>query len=632
VALTAGEHPIRLALYVTLILAAAGLAIPARADPGVTVKSLHINIDVQANGSEVQSFHIERIPMNPATVARLGQWAVQFNPATEQVDIIEAYTLKQDGTRKPVDPASIRSQLMPGQVSAPIYQDLWQKVLIFPDLAPGDTEVLSYRRNVIRPPFPGTFFWADNFNGAVNWIDNQIVVTAPAGEKLQTEGHGLDWSQTTENGRTTYRTHYAAQGSDGPEASGISPWDRRHRVFISSFPDYAALAAAFQALAEPKEAVTPRIQALADKLTKGITDRRAQAAALHVWVSQNIRYVGIDLGTGAIEPHAADEVLGNGYGDCKDHVTLLAALLKAKGIQSQAALINLGDAYTLSGPPTLAQLNHVITWLPEFGVYTDSTAAVAPFAVLPFEEYGKPVVLTGMPAAKTRQQTPILTEADVTMRTETHASLEEPNGRIVGTTTTIATGPPALAVRMFARTADLEGAEDLARRQLQSFDEEGHGTFVVNPIPASGPTATLTGNFLLQDRPDILDGEPFVLPVGLPVLRRPGDFLLGLLSLADMGDEIATPCYAGHQIEDLTLVLPPGRKPMKLPVDRKIDGEMFSYQSHWSVVDHTVSVHREFISRIDQPVCSGALRRDIVAAQREIQRDERKRIWLDEPP
>ncbi len=593
------------------------------------VKALHISIDVQPDGRDVQTFHIERSPMNPATVARLGQWGVRYKPAIETVEITDAYTLKRDGTRKPINLASIQSQMVPGQVTAPVYQNEWQKIVIFPDLAPGDTEVLSFHRDVIRPQFTGQFVWADNFSSATAWGDIQITVTAPDSLPLQTEGDGLTWTQSSQNGHTVYRTHYAAPGTDSPEASGLSPWDRRPRVFVSSFPDYDALAAAYQALSAPKEAVTPRIQALADKLTARIADKRAQAAALHTWVSTNIRYVGIDLATGAIDPHPAEAVLDNGYGDCKDHVVLLAALLKAKGIDSDAALINLGNSFTLSGPPTLAQLDHVITWLPDFSVYTDSTSSVAPFGVLPFEEYGKPVVLTGQPAGKARAQTPILSENDDSMSTQTHATLEK-TGRIVGTTTTIATGPPALAVRMFGRTADLEGAEDLARRQLQSFDEEGHGTFLPAP-DTSGPTATLTGNFLLQDRPDILDGEPFVLPVGLPVLRRPGDFLLGLLSMTDLGDEVATPCYAGHQIEDLTLVLPVGDKPVKLPKDRKIEQPLFSFVSHWTLVDHTVSVHREFTSRVRQPVCSGALRRDIVAGQREIQRDERKRIWLDEP-
>jgi transglutaminase-like putative cysteine protease len=65
------------------------------------------------------------------------------------------------------------------------------------------------------------------------------------------------------------------------------------------------------------------------------------------WVSKNIRYVAIDIGNSGIVPHDADSVLANAYGDCKDHAVLYSALLKAKGIQSETVLINLGEAYTL---------------------------------------------------------------------------------------------------------------------------------------------------------------------------------------------------------------------------------------------------------------------------------------------
>ena len=46
-------------------------------------------------------------------------------------------------------------------------------------------------------------------------------------------------------------------------------------------------------------------------------------------------------------------------------------------------LLNLDTAYTLSAPPTLAQINHVISYLPEFDLYADTTTGVAPFGVLP---------------------------------------------------------------------------------------------------------------------------------------------------------------------------------------------------------------------------------------------------------
>ena len=78
---------------------------------------------------------------------------------------------------------------------------------------------------------------------------------------------------------------------------------------------------------------TPRVKAEADALVKGKTDDMAKVKALYDYVSRNIRYVSLSFGLGRIQPHAASEVLANGYGDCKDKNTLLAALLDAEGFQ-----------------------------------------------------------------------------------------------------------------------------------------------------------------------------------------------------------------------------------------------------------------------------------------------------------
>jgi len=43
-------------------------------------------------------------------------------------------------------------------------------------------------------------------------------------------------------------------------------------------------------------------------------------------------------------PHDAQSILDNRYGDCKDHVVILEALLEAVGIDSSPALINSGPS------------------------------------------------------------------------------------------------------------------------------------------------------------------------------------------------------------------------------------------------------------------------------------------------
>ena len=60
----------------------------------------------------------------------------------------------------------------------------------------------------------------------------------------------------------------------------------------------------------------------------------------------------------------AQAVLKNRYGDCKDHVVLLEALLAAVGIPSSAALVNSGNAYSMPAIGVVSPLNHVITYVP----------------------------------------------------------------------------------------------------------------------------------------------------------------------------------------------------------------------------------------------------------------------------
>ncbi len=164
--------------------------------------------------------------------------------------------------------------------------------------------------------------------------------------------------------------------------------------------------------------VTPQIQTIADKIAKGASGHRAQAQKLYEWVSSHIRYVGVELGAGAMIPHAAQTVLTNGYGDCKDHVTLLGALLKAEGIDSEAVLIDSTNDYSLTKAPSFIGLDHVITYIPELKLFLDSTAVVAPFGVLPFQEYGKPVAFA--PLKNSRQgMVPVLPPGVANMTTTT---------------------------------------------------------------------------------------------------------------------------------------------------------------------------------------------------------------------
>jgi hypothetical protein len=108
-----------------------------------------------------------------------------------------------------------------------------------------------------------------------------------------------------------------------------------------------------------------------------------KAKAIYTFVSTKIRYIGVAFGVGRYQPHNAAEVLSNGYGDCKDKHTLLAAMLSAVGLHAYPVLIGAGIRFN-DAVPSPAAFNHLITRLPLDGneILLDSTTEGAPWGAL----------------------------------------------------------------------------------------------------------------------------------------------------------------------------------------------------------------------------------------------------------
>src|SRR5262249_14698244 len=149
-----------------------------------------------------------------------------------------------------------------------------------------------------------------------------------------------------------------------------SPLDRDPRVIVSTFRDFEDLGRSWLEAAGSRTRVTPEIAALAEEITRGIDDRRAQTEAIDRWGKQNIRYVALymDFAAGWV-PHETAAILKNRFGDCKDHATLMGALLAAKGIASDAVIINATNAYTMPEVAAPGYHNHMIIYIPELGLY-----------------------------------------------------------------------------------------------------------------------------------------------------------------------------------------------------------------------------------------------------------------------
>ncbi|GAB4326591.1 MAG: hypothetical protein Kow0074_21310 [Candidatus Zixiibacteriota bacterium] len=70
-----------------------------------------------------------------------------------------------------------------------------------------------------------------------------------------------------------------------------------------------------------------------------VVGNRARASVLKDWVSDEWRYVAIEIGLGGWRPHPSSQVFNSRYGDCKDVVFLWISMLRSLGMDASPALV-----------------------------------------------------------------------------------------------------------------------------------------------------------------------------------------------------------------------------------------------------------------------------------------------------
>lgn len=572
------------------------------------VTRLHWDFEVNADGGYTLIAEGIYLARNSASAHEMAQLPFTYHNTMETFEVLEAYTLKSDGRRLPVAPSAILTQAGSRSNAAPMFADESQKVVIYPSVEAGDA--VFYRvKYVQKPYFPGHFTLSRYYERETVMRDVRVRVSVPETMALRTETHDLKSSRRVENGRAIYEwTWQNLKPEPRQEQPALDGFDRAPRLFVSSFKSYLDIGRSYAEMARENTAVTPAVKALADEITAGKTDRRQQAEAIYDWVRQRIRYVQIRLSvTGSFVPHPVDSIIANGYGDCKDHAALFSALLAAKGIASDTVLINSGNSYMLSAAPTFASLNHVITWLPEFKLYVDTTAAVAPFGVLPFDQYGKPVVHASI-TSPSLQRTPMLDGAAATISTRVTAKLGA-DGRFAGEADTTGTGPFAIWMRLRAVQIQSVGMEQAAKESLRAYGFDGTGRFQVDDVYRPDPSYRVSGRFQTLPRRDLLSGSSFRPQGLLTVGSVPADVLLGPIELVDPQGQFPTPCFSGNQVQEISIELPQGKRLRELPKGIELKNKHASYRSTWSQSGKTVTVRREFKADVKESVCVGEVRR-----------------------
>src|SRR5262249_41126653 len=90
-------------------------------------------VEVSSQGLATETVHIQIKANNVAAAQKIGQQPILYSEALDDLEIVEASTLKAGGRKVPVAKSAIYTQLPQGAPQTPMFDDLKQKVVIFPD-------------------------------------------------------------------------------------------------------------------------------------------------------------------------------------------------------------------------------------------------------------------------------------------------------------------------------------------------------------------------------------------------------------------------------------------------------------------------------------------------------------------
>ena len=330
--------------------------------------------------------------LTDAGVQNWGLLTFPFQSATQTVEIDYVRVRKADGSTLLTPPDNIQDLDAEITRSAPFYSDLREKHVAVKGLGKGDTLEYAAHWRSTKPLIPGQFWFHYNFHRDSVVLNERVEVKVPAERAVKAKGSQGTQTVTRDAASRTYLWTYSKlENTKEPgneeekkieSARGLLP---PPDVDISSFQSWDEVGRWYWNLQKDRIAPAPEIRAKAAELTQGMTDDAAKVRALYSFVSTQYRYIGIAFGIGRYQPHAAEDVLTNNYGDCKDKHTLLAALLEASGITLHPALINSSHRVDPE-VPSPAQFDHIIGYLTQGKdkepVWLDTTAEIAPFGYL----------------------------------------------------------------------------------------------------------------------------------------------------------------------------------------------------------------------------------------------------------
>jgi len=594
-------------------------------DEALVFEQLRTVIRFENDGSERREQTARVRVQSDAGVQRMGQLVFGYSSANERMEMAYVRVRRADGTVIAATTADMQDLPSPVAREAPVYSDFHEKHITVPGLQPGQELEYSIVVRTEKPLIPDQFWTEYSFEKQVIVLDEELEVNLPREReiKLKTQP-GFEPQVRDEGDRRIYRwtsSNRKRESDSDKKKKPKRPKPELPDIELSTLSSWDEVGRWYWDLQKDRIVPTAAVRAKAEELIRGKTTDLEKVEAQYDFVATNFHYVSLSFGLGRYQPHAAGEILGNRYGDCKDKHTLLASLLESVGLHAYPALINSSREIDAE-VPSPSQFDHVITVVPlhEQYLWMDTTTEVAPFRLLAFSLRGKNALVIPADRLATLVQTPADPPFPNRQEMEIEGKISE-LGKLEATVRQTVRGDNELPLRAAFRRVSPSQWKDLVQTLDAFYALPGQ----VSEVQTGDPADT-SKPFHFEYRvtqPNYLD---WFARKTQPALFLP---MLGLPEADTEADENSKALRLGAPAEiDLKLKLElPRRYAVWTPVAVTVKRDYGEYRSTYSLEDNRVTAERVLVTRWSELPASRTS--DYAAFRRTVRSDAEQKLQLE---
>ncbi len=441
-------------------------------------------------------------------------YGIQFDPDVQRVDVRQARVFR--GGQQLSAARAFEQQL--GEPWYRMYYDTRARVVVFPDLEPGDVVEIQYRVDDVAPrnlfhDYYGDLAYLQTTTPRARL--DYVLITPPGREFYFNEPQmqGLAHERTERDGRRVDHFHVTDVPALRVEPSSPGMTELVPYLHVSTYRTWEDVGRWYWGLIRDQLYADESLRRTVRELMDGATDTREKVRRIYDWVIRNTRYVALEFGIHGFLPYRVPDIVTRGFGDCKDKASLIYTMLREAGIDARIVLTRTRRNGEISGQPaSLAVFDHAIAYVPELDLYLDGTAEFTGLDELPQMDQGVTVLRVG-PDDVTLAETPMMpADANRLARELTLTLTPDGSGRVAASEEIRGVSAPGYrsryqsaglrAERLERRTRSLFSGAELAEQSFENLDD--FNAPVRLSYEATAPTLAVRDGRALRVAPSVL--------------------------------------------------------------------------------------------------------------------------------